>query len=440
MRIMMVNGLHLGGIKIVLDNLMSFLKRHHEISLFAGVDHAQERSYKVNDSHDDSIAIRGINVHRMRSTRRVRNYHNPGVDEIFREFLLLVKPEIVHFHSCSCIGSSVLEVVRELKIPYVVTMHDWWWLCPRLYLVDNRFEVCSQSEKVDPEQCYCVGWGNFEAIRFRQLRVIIDKAPLILVPSRFVRNSLIRNGFPPDKVEINPNGIRIPERVDEKNPSEHLRFGFLGGSDGFKGGLVLLKAAHMLRSGHCTIKMYNYQRAGIVGNSRGSGEIMAALVHAYKRFSVEPYDKLLHFKSLIRYRGLFKSTPNISIELLPSYNNRDLDTMLRDIDVVVVPSVMRESSSLVTRESIARRTPVICTDSGGPEEIVSDGVNGRIFQTNDSEQLARILSDLISEPAKVRIYRDNIDTSSLVDVEGQAVQLEEIYTDLLASGKYARAK
>lgn len=431
MKVMMVNGLHLGGVRTVVDNVVSVLQKRHQISLFIGQDQSGKKLYEVGDHQDGAVHVRSVNIYKFRNARCVENYYNPMVEKPFREFLLRVKPDIVHFHSCNCIGASVVKLVKDLRIPYLFTMHDWWWLCPRMYLVDNRFEVCSQSDRVHPEKCYCVKRNDFEEKRYSYLKAIVEEVPLILVPSRYIRNSLVRNGFPPDKVKVNPNGIHIPEERIEKCPSKHLRFGFLGGSDGFKGGLILLKAAHGLRYGYCVLKMYNYKKASLVGESGGYRELKAAVTHAYRRFSAEPYDKMIQIKSLVRNRMVFKSTPHVSIELLPAFEKQNTDTIFRDIDVVVVPSVMRESYNLVTREALARNTPVICTDSGGPEEAVQDSVNGYVFRTNDHEQLTRIMESLVKNPSTIEKMQKKIDRKSIVTVESQALQLEESYEGLL---------
>jgi glycosyltransferase involved in cell wall biosynthesis len=427
---MMVNGLYRGGVRAVVDNVVSVLVKHHQVSLFVGMEWYGRRLYDIQDWQEGPVTVRGINIYKFRNTRQVRNYCNPEAEFPFKEYLEQVKPDLVHFHSCSCIGASVVRIVRDMGIPFLVTMHDWWWFCPRLYLVDNRFEVCSQSQIVQPELCYCVRPKGFEAKRYNYLRPFVEELPLILVPSRFIRDSLVQNGVDPDRVRINPNGVRIPDVVLDKNPSDYLRFGFLGGSDGFKGGLILLKAAQRLKNGYCQVKMYNYHRASVVGTVGVSEDIVSKFAHALRRFSVEPHEKTLQVLSYLKNRSAFKSTPHAAIEFLASYEKHDLDRIFQDIDIVVVPSVMRESFNLVTREAIARNTPVICTDSGGPEEVIDNGVNGYVFPTNDDEKLAKIIQDLVNNPSKLEDLRGNIDRQQLVDVKGQATQLEDIYREL----------
>ena len=60
---------------------------------------------------------------------------------------------------------------------------------------------------------------------------------------------------------------------------------------------------------------------------------------------------------------------------------------MADADVLLVPSVMRESFSIVTREALQRGLPVLCTDSLGPEEVVVDGVNGMVVPSADPAAL-----------------------------------------------------
>src|SRR5207247_3384018 len=62
----------------------------------------------------------------------------------------------------------------------------------------------------------------------------------------------------------------------------------------------------------------------------------------------------------------------------PSFAAAQLDHVLATADVVVIPSLMRESFSLVAREALIRGVPVVTSDCGGPEEVVRDGENGLV--------------------------------------------------------------
>jgi glycosyltransferase involved in cell wall biosynthesis len=88
-------------------------------------------------------------------------------------------------------------------------------------------------------------------------------------------------------------------------------------------------------------------------------------------------------------------------------------------DVLVVPSVMRETYSLVTREALTRGIPVVCTDSLGPEEVVIHGHNGLVVPTADAEALAAALARLVAEPELLQRLRDGCREIRVRSVEDQ---------------------
>ena len=63
-----------------------------------------------------------------------------------------------------------------------------------------------------------------------------------------------------------------------------------------------------------------------------------------------------------------------------------------------------EDYGFVTVEAFACRKPVItCADSGGPAELVIDGVNGRVCAPSP-EALAVALRELTDNPARARQF------------------------------------
>ena len=56
---------------------------------------------------------------------------------LFRRFLEFEAPEVVHFHCVQRLTGSVVEATRDLGIPYMVTVHDAWWISDHQFLVDQ---------------------------------------------------------------------------------------------------------------------------------------------------------------------------------------------------------------------------------------------------------------------------------------------------------------
>ncbi|HEX2017254.1 MAG TPA: glycosyltransferase family 4 protein [Solirubrobacteraceae bacterium] len=70
-------------------------------------------------------------------------------------------------------------------------------------------------------------------------------------------------------------------------------------------------------------------------------------------------------------------------------------SLMRHLDVLVLPS-RQEPFGTVLSEAMAVGTPVVATRVGGLEEVVSDGVNGRLVAPGDPPALAAAVLDVLA--------------------------------------------
>jgi len=78
---------------------------------------------------------------------------------------------------------------------------------------------------------------------------------------------------------------------------------------------------------------------------------------------------------------------------------RDAATVYRSLDLLLLPSI-REPFGRVIVESMACGIPVVATRCGGPEEIITDGVDGVLIPVNDVKSLAEATTQLLSDPSR----------------------------------------
>ena len=55
-----------------------------------------------------------------------------------RDFYLKYNFDLIHFHCLQILTASVVDAAQELRIPYIVTVHDGWWLSPHQFLIDGK--------------------------------------------------------------------------------------------------------------------------------------------------------------------------------------------------------------------------------------------------------------------------------------------------------------
>jgi glycosyltransferase involved in cell wall biosynthesis len=118
------------------------------------------------------------------------------------------------------------------------------------------------------------------------------------------------------------------------------------------------------------------ERAIVVGAPLfGQAEI--AFADTLRRLSQE-----LNLGSRVEFRG----------------HREDIAAELRTIDILVHASTTPEPFGQVVIEGMSAQMPVVATRGGGPEEIISDGVDGMLYPLGDVAALAHILVRLGGAP------------------------------------------
>lgn len=302
------------------------------------------------------------------------SFNNPHSSSPFSEVLQAYRPDVVHLHSVQGIGARIAEICVREKIPFVVTLHDAWWICERQFMVNVGGRYCHQR-KIDLDICAsCVPDRKANRVRQGWLREILQSAELLFAPSEFFRQLYLDNGFESGRVVVNKNGIAPPRRTIRRESLKNrpLRIGFVGGEGPIKGAPLIRKA---LRS----LKFANYE-LHVVDNELNLG-----------RRSIEP--------SLWEIPGQLK--------VVPAYTQATIDDFFESIDVLLFPTQWKESFGLTVREALIRDVWVVATDAGGVVEDIVDGENGQIIPLgDDGTRLAETIGGLLECPERLSEYRN----------------------------------
>jgi glycosyltransferase involved in cell wall biosynthesis len=115
---------------------------------------------------------------------------------------------------------------------------------------------------------------------------------------------------------------------------------------------------------------------------------------------------------------------------------RDLSGFISAMDLMVLPS-LSEGLPNVVLEAFAASKPVIASNVGGVPEVVEDGISGYLVPPGRAELLAKAISTMLSDPAKMeamglagynRVKRD-------FTFKTQTDKLEAIYYQVLNGNK-----
>ena len=89
-----------------------------------------------------------------------------------------------------------------------------------------------------------------------------------------------------------------------------------------------------------------------------------------------------------------------NVKLLGFKSGKELDSLICNCYLAVLPSEWYEIAPLSVLEAMACGKPVIGADTGGIPELVQHGRTGLIFEPKNFVQLSEQLNDLCSNPQK----------------------------------------
>lgn len=100
-------------------------------------------------------------------------------------------------------------------------------------------------------------------------------------------------------------------------------------------------------------------------------------------------------KYLQELRNLAASSP---VEVVFKGHVADVGPVLLKADVMVLSTRIPEPFGQVVPQGLAAGAVVVVPAGGGPLEVITDGVNGLVFQTGDARSLAERISLVIRDP------------------------------------------
>ena len=390
-----------GGATIVAEQMASRLNARSGMSaaVFTSWGDPRASPYAMN-----RFDVAGVPVFAVRLPDEVTptlSYHNTRMVAAFATVLDAWRPDVVHLHSVQGLGAAIAAACIDRGIPFVVTLHDAWWICERQFMVRPEGRYCFQT-RIDFAVCAtCVPDLGFSVRRYDKLRGWLDAAELITTPSAFHRDLHLANGISPARIVVNKNGVRVPVTFERaSSPSGRLRFAFVGGAGALKG-IDLIRAA-------------------IERIERSDWELLLV-------------DNTLNLGFSSIEAGDWKIRGKLSV--VPAYTQATIDEFFDSFDVLLFPSQWKESFGLTVREALARNIWVVATDAGGAAEDIADGVNGTIIPMGpDPLPLRKAIEDLLERPGRLAGYV-NPHRGEITTIDQQAAQLADMLDRIVATSR-----
>jgi len=288
-----------------------------------------------------------------------------GIDELLRE----APVSLAHLHIYyGQLSASILKPLRARGIPVVQTLHEYKLICPTYSLFADGAPCedckgghfhraiarrCNRGSLVRSTLSATEAWAS------RLLGAEREVDHFIAV-SDFLRDKVIEHGVAADKVTTVHNFIDATRIEPAHAAGDYVLY--LGRLERIKGIATLLDAIEPLTDVPLVLA--------------GDGADRDLVRAAQQRLGRDRVD----------WRGFV--------------GGRDLAQLIRGARFLVAPSEWYETFGLILIEAFAHGRAVLSSRIGGMTEIVSDGVDGRLFEPGNVEALRAAILELWQQPAR----------------------------------------
>jgi len=279
----------------------------------------------------------------------VTPYRVRAVSAALHEAIRAFRPDLIHIQHFIYWPLSLVAEIADLQVPSAISFHDYYALSPNFTLLGAR----SADDAFDPDYVRRVfGADITDYLRERRdiLQRDLSRISRRVSPSQFLADFL-RGALTLD-TEVIPHGIP-PFELRSRRESTGTAFGCVGSLLPQKG--------------------------------------WRALHAAFERLLECGVDAELHF-----YGGGEATPPSRErIFFHGTYDQQDLPRICEEFDIAVIPSVFRETFSLVLSEMWQAKKPVCASRIGALAERIQDGVNGRLFEPGNVDSIAETLQSVL---------------------------------------------
>jgi glycosyltransferase involved in cell wall biosynthesis len=320
---------------------------------------------------------------------------NTKIERIFMQILKIYKTDIIHIQNIMGFPFRIIEVANSLKIPIVNSLHNYFYLCPKVELFTNG-KTCSGPNKFKCTRCISIKREYF--IKPKSIfKTIFPKN--IVKKAQVIKNSFYKNYFNKitkfsitykqrsnfsldyvNKMQTRINyskfilnkGIDINIAVSSRVKDIFSRQGYYEGN--FITEHIGTRVTDFIRPIKSTRKnkqiIFGY--AGPIAFHKGIHiliDAMEKIMNKNVRLEIYGPKDSQYAQKLIQ-----KAEKDNRIILHGRYDRNNLTDILNSFDVVVIPPIWEDNAPQIVFESMAAKKVIIGANIGGIPDFIQDNI------------------------------------------------------------------
>lgn len=351
-------------------------------------ENKKERKIKIKKGKYKEIPcykiINSLPVSGGQSIHDIKDFYEHGDSKVYMAFLEGINPDIVHIHTFMGLHLAFLESVKKLNIPILYTTHDFYGLCPMATLLRSDMTVCDGNWDIC-SKCMGVGIPTVKLVKkqsyaykilkenpvyqwlehTRAILSVKQKIKRLLKKDEITKNDCSTNNR--ESLRVLKNYYReMYECITFFHFNSYQTEKVFRHQLGEIEGKVLHLSNNSIRDRR---KIYIYKKTLRIG--------FIAYDTPYKGFSIlrealnELYEAGMTDFECHVFSNIYGEIPAYVKSHRP-FSEKNISEAYGSFDVLIQPSLCRETFGFVVLEALSFGIPVIISENVGAKDIVGD--------------------------------------------------------------------
>lgn len=204
---------NIGGTQFHVRDLVYSLKERYNIYVVA----RDGSDITVTAYVNDKVKLFTYNI---LSENNYFVFNDAKQNEFWRNILIAFNIDLIHVHHTYGMSFDVFDVAKELEIPVILTLHDFYFICPTVKMLDDKGKLCIGEIDIDRcKQCLkkqCGYTEQIDAVKIwrKKCTSYLEEVHRIIVPSQSAKQIVI--GYYPkieSKIDVIEHGYDNTDKI-----------------------------------------------------------------------------------------------------------------------------------------------------------------------------------------------------------------------------------
>lgn len=375
---------NVGGTTIHCMDLIKSLRKKYNIHVLF----PENDIYKIHSFFEEDEKI--LNLGGVNANSRFE-YYNREYREIVERIIKGLNIAVVHVHHMMGHYFDIIDVCKDSKVKSIITLHDFYALCPTVNMLYNMEQCCLYLDKKDCKTCLNNKMrlvNNILPIWKKRWIDFLENFDYVITPSKSTKN-IIEKEYNSIMCHVIEHGVSYKKQM---SILDNMR------------------------------ETFNVAFVGVMAKHKGA-EVVEKLIEKTSDKNI-----VYHLFGKTEYVSLEKNRDNYVNH--GQYKREELSYLLKEnnIQLICNLSIWPETYSYTLTETIASGVPVLALDYGAVAERIEKYQFGWILDRKASfddiiNQIYRIRNDKKDYQNKI----NNINQYHIKTIDEMVVEYDKLY-------------